>query len=130
MNLKLTLPTPETHPDFALWRLGYTSEQVYDLFFPREFRFLCNPSRPAVCGRFGLPEDRLWRFEYVVGSSEDGAELASPENVKRIVFPYLTHSGSRYGWVELTCMVQTELQKADTFLNTDSFKMCNFPKIA
>jgi hypothetical protein len=97
MNLKLTLPTQETHPKFPLWRLGFTPEQVYDLFFPQEFRFLCNPNRPAVCGRFGQPEDRLWRFEYVVQEGEDGTEMASPENVKRIVFPYLIHPGARYG---------------------------------
>ena len=97
MNLKMSLPTPETHPDFPLWQKGFTPEQVYSLFFPEEFRFLCNPSRPAVCGHFGQPQDRLWRFEYVVQEGEDGTEMATRDNVKRIVFPYLTHPGSRYG---------------------------------
>ena len=97
MNLRLTLPTPETHPDFELWKLGYTPIQVYDLFFPQNFRFLCDPKRPAVCGRFGLPEDRLWRFEYVVTDGEDPDEMASYESIRRIVFPYLTHPGHRYG---------------------------------
>ena len=97
MNLKLTVPTPKSHPDFPLWQRGYTPEQMYDLFFPQAFRFLCNPDRPAVCGRFGLEEDRLWRFEYVVQDGEDGVEMASNESIKRIVFPYLTHPGTRYG---------------------------------
>lgn len=97
MNLRLTLPTPHTHPSFPLWKLGYTPVQVYDSFFPPNFRFLCNPERPAVCGRFGLVEDRLWRFEFVVQNGENGAEMASSESIRRIVFPYLTHPGHRYG---------------------------------
>lgn len=100
MNLKLTLPTPETHPDFPLWSQGFKPEDVYDAFFPRHFRFLCNPCRPAVCGRFGLVQDRLWRFEFVVKDGEDGATMASPEMVREIVFPYLRHPGHRYGCVD------------------------------
>jgi len=97
LNLKLTLPTPTSHPDFPLWRLGYTPEQVYDVFFPADFRFICNPDRPSVCGRFGLPTDRLWRFEYLVLKGEDGQEMAALENMKKVVFPYITHTGRRYG---------------------------------
>ncbi|RAK74638.1 putative monooxygenase [Aspergillus fijiensis CBS 313.89] len=97
LNWKMTLPTPETHPSFPLWELGYKPEHVYDLFFPPEFRFLCNRKRPAVCGRFGLPEDRLWRFEYLVYRNEDGDRMAEPDAMKRIVLPYLTHKGSKYG---------------------------------
>lgn len=99
MNLRFTLPTPKSHPEFPLWQQGYTSEQVYDLFVPRNFRFLCNPERPAVCGRFGQPEDRLWRFEYVVSEGEDGTEMAATHNVKKIVYPYLQHPGSWYRYV-------------------------------
>ncbi|KAL4894483.1 hypothetical protein BDV59DRAFT_207101 [Aspergillus ambiguus] len=97
LNWKLTLPTPTTHPSFPLWKLGYSPEQVYDLFFPEEFRFLCNPARPAVCGRFGLPDDRLWRFEFFVRPEEDGSYMATREMIEKVVFPYITHSGSKYG---------------------------------
>ncbi|BAE66489.1 unnamed protein product [Aspergillus oryzae RIB40] len=97
LNWQITLPTPESHPEFSLWTLGYTPDEVYDLFFPYEFRFLCNPNRPAVCGRFGLQTDRLWRFEFVVRPGEDGYEMAKPESIKNIVFPNVTHQGSRYG---------------------------------
>lgn len=97
LNWEITLPNQETHPDFPLWSLGYTPEQVYNLFFPEDFRFLCNPKRPAVCGRFGLPSDRLWRFEFVVQRNEDRDEMAKPEMVEQIIFPYITHSGRRYG---------------------------------
>ncbi len=99
LNWKITLPTPKTHPAFPLWRLAYTPEQVYDLFFPPEFRFLCNPGRPAVCGRFGPASDMLWRFEFVVARDEDATEMARPEKIDEIVIPYLTHPGSRYGLV-------------------------------
>ncbi|KAJ5621397.1 monooxygenase [Penicillium herquei] len=100
LNWKLHLPTKETHPSFPLWDLGYTSQDVYDLFFPIEFRFLCNPKRPAVCGRFGLPEDRLWRFEFVVSPDEDDMAMAQQDKVREVVYPYLTHPGSRYGLKE------------------------------
>jgi 2-polyprenyl-6-methoxyphenol hydroxylase-like FAD-dependent oxidoreductase len=100
LNWKLTLPTPKTHPDFPLWRQGYTPQQVYDSFFPLHFRFLCNPKRAAVCGRFGMPEDLLWRFEFLVLPGEDGQEMAKSEAIKEVVWPYLTHAGSRYGLKE------------------------------
>ncbi|KAL3442483.1 hypothetical protein BJX65DRAFT_298994 [Aspergillus insuetus] len=97
LNWKIHLPTPHTHPKFPLWRLGYSPEQVYDLFFPHDFRFLCNARRPAVCGRFGLPEDRLWRFEFVIAPGEDGVEMAERHKIREVVVPYITHPGSRYG---------------------------------
>ncbi|TKA60779.1 hypothetical protein B0A55_12547 [Friedmanniomyces simplex] len=97
LNWHITLPTPKTHPDFPLWQLGYTPEDVYDAFFPPNFRFLCNPARPSVCGRFGLPGDRLWRFEFVVGSAEDPARMATDEETSKIIHPYITHPGSKYG---------------------------------
>jgi hypothetical protein len=97
LNLHITLPTEQTHPDFPLWRLGHSAEDVYDLFFPQDFRFLCNPKRPAVCGRFGLRSDRLWRFEFVVYRTEDGMEMASERRTMEIILPYLTHPGLWYG---------------------------------
>ncbi|KAH9213520.1 hypothetical protein DL95DRAFT_302173 [Leptodontidium sp. 2 PMI_412] len=90
LNWRIALPTPESHPDFPLWRLGYTPDQVYDAFFPKDFTFICNPDRPSVCGRFGLRNDYLWRFEFVVKPGEDGYEMAKYENVKEVVYPYLT----------------------------------------
>ncbi|KAL4920207.1 hypothetical protein BDW62DRAFT_216159 [Aspergillus aurantiobrunneus] len=97
LNWEIALPTEKTYPKFPLWSLGYTPEQVYELFFPSNFRFLCNPMRSAVCGRFGPPSDRFWRFEFVILDGEDGDEMASPERTQEIIFPYLTHPGKRYG---------------------------------
>ncbi|KAJ5984893.1 hypothetical protein N7522_012089 [Penicillium canescens] len=100
LNWEISLPSEKTHPEFPLWRLGYSPEQVYDLFFPVSFRFVCNPERPAVCGRFGLPSDRLWRFEFVVLAGEDGEQMSNSKNIKKVVFPYITHPGSRYGLMQ------------------------------
>ncbi|KAJ5281310.1 hypothetical protein N7478_006682 [Penicillium angulare] len=97
LNWEIQLPNEQTHPNFALWALGFTPEQVYDLFFPINFRFICNPNRSSVCGRFGLPEDRLWRFEFVILPGEDGEEMSTSKKIKEVVFPYITHAGSRYG---------------------------------
>ncbi|KAI3572670.1 hypothetical protein IWW34DRAFT_636854 [Fusarium oxysporum f. sp. albedinis] len=97
INWRISLPTPATHPDFPLWEKGYTPQQVYDEFFPKDFRFLCNPDRAAVCGRFGLDSDKLWRFEFVVLPGEDPAKMAEADQVAAIVHPYITHPGTRYG---------------------------------
>ncbi|KAE8405430.1 hypothetical protein BDV37DRAFT_293137 [Aspergillus pseudonomiae] len=100
LNWKIQLPSQKSHPTFPLWGQGYTPEDVYDLFFPTDFRFLCNDERPAVCGRFGLPEDRLWRFEFVVADGEDDNEMATKDKVREVVLPYLTLPGSRFGLQE------------------------------
>ena len=97
LNWRISIPTPKSHPCFPLWKLGYTPEEVYDAFFPPGFRFLCNSFRAAVCGRFGLDSDRLWRFEFVVRPDEKPAEMATPASMAKIVHPYITHPGSRYG---------------------------------
>ncbi|KAL4989110.1 hypothetical protein BDW68DRAFT_196176 [Aspergillus falconensis] len=86
LNWKITLPTARIHA-----RAGIRS------FFPSDFRFLCNPARPAICTRFGLPSDRLWRFEFVVLDGEDGDEITSAESTREVIFPYLTHAGKRHG---------------------------------
>ncbi|KAK0118530.1 hypothetical protein ONS95_007420 [Cadophora gregata] len=97
LNIRITPPTPETHPDLPLWKLGYKPEDVYDLFFPKDFRFLCNSVRAAICSRFGTGVERLWRFEFVVHRHEDPIAMAAENEIKKIVMPYLTHPGSRYG---------------------------------
>jgi hypothetical protein len=44
-------------------------------------------------------EDRLWRFEFVVHKDEKGSEMAEPEKLKEIVYPYITLPGHKYGYV-------------------------------
>jgi 2-polyprenyl-6-methoxyphenol hydroxylase-like FAD-dependent oxidoreductase len=39
-NLHVTMPTPKSHPDFPLWKLGYTPEQVHDIFWPKGFQYV------------------------------------------------------------------------------------------
>lgn len=98
MNLHITLPTPATHPDFPLFSQGFTSSQIYDTFFPPGFSFLCDPSRSAVCGRFGIDSAHTWRFEFVVHPDEDGQEMAK-RGAETIMMPYLIHSGAKYSHV-------------------------------
>lgn len=43
INFLITPATPESHPDFPLWKLGYTADQVYDLFIPKEFQVYLQP---------------------------------------------------------------------------------------
>ncbi|KAK3688882.1 hypothetical protein B0T22DRAFT_407582 [Podospora appendiculata] len=65
-NLKITDPTPESHPEFPLWKLGYTPEQVHEAFWPTGFHFCNDSKRPQVSGRFGPPNSGFWRHEYSV----------------------------------------------------------------
>ncbi|KAL5614116.1 hypothetical protein FOVSG1_003179 [Fusarium oxysporum f. sp. vasinfectum] len=36
-NLRITIPTPKSHPYFPLWKLGYKPEEVWDIFWPEGF---------------------------------------------------------------------------------------------
>ncbi|KAL2866514.1 putative monooxygenase [Aspergillus lucknowensis] len=73
-NLKITPPTPETHPNFPLWDAGYDAESVYDLFWPPNWHFCRPPGRPIACGRFGVAADRLWRHEFAVPDWDDSMD--------------------------------------------------------
>ncbi|KAL2861194.1 uncharacterized protein BJX67DRAFT_375520 [Aspergillus lucknowensis] len=75
-NLHITIPTPKSHPDFPLWQLGYTPQEVHDIFWPSGFHFCNSAHRPAVSGRFGPPDSGFWRHEYSVepGDAQDDVE--------------------------------------------------------
>ncbi|KAH7136805.1 monooxygenase-like protein [Dactylonectria estremocensis] len=62
-NLKISPPTAQTHPQFPLWKLGYSSDEVYDLFWPEGWHFCSPPGKATACGRFGPHSDRIWRHE-------------------------------------------------------------------
>ncbi|KAI1201992.1 hypothetical protein F5X97DRAFT_271876 [Nemania serpens] len=70
-NLEISLPTPQTHPDFPLWKLGYTPDEVYDLFWPNGWHFGSPPGKPLAAGRFGPHEARLWRHEFAQNDWND-----------------------------------------------------------
>jgi 2-polyprenyl-6-methoxyphenol hydroxylase-like FAD-dependent oxidoreductase len=59
------LPVPDSfpllHPPHS-----FTREQIHDLYFPREFRFVCDPTRPSIASRVGPPQDRQYRWEWMV----------------------------------------------------------------
>ncbi len=90
-NLVLDLPTPETHPEFPLWALGYSPEEVYDLFWPRGFHFCCPPEKPTASGRFGPHEERLWRHEF---AQNDWSDSMDPEELLwEHIIPMITRAG-------------------------------------
>ncbi|KAJ5180402.1 hypothetical protein N7492_003612 [Penicillium capsulatum] len=125
VNYEISLPTPKSHPNFPLWELGFSPEDVYDCFFPSNFRFLCNPKRPSVCGRFGLSSDRLWRFEFKVHADEDGNHMSQSKQVEDIIFPYLTHSGRRYGLRQSVSFPKDCVQVLQSRAFIFSARLCN-----
>ncbi|KAH2702661.1 hypothetical protein KXW03_003621 [Aspergillus fumigatus] len=76
-NLKITLPTPQSHPDLALWAAGFDPESVYDLFWPANWHFCRPPGKPMACGRFGPHSDRLWRHEFAVPEWNDSMDASA-----------------------------------------------------
>ncbi|GIC92877.1 putative monooxygenase [Aspergillus udagawae] len=76
-NLKITLPTPQSHPDLALWAAGLDPESVYDLFWPANWHFCRPPGKPIACGRFGPHSERLWRHEFAVPEWNDSMDASA-----------------------------------------------------
>ena len=77
-NLHISLATPETHPDLPFWERGLTPEQVYDLYWPKDWHFCSPPGKATACGSFGPRSDRLWRHELAEpnwNDSMDAVEL-------------------------------------------------------
>ncbi|KAI1311631.1 hypothetical protein F5Y03DRAFT_284816 [Xylaria venustula] len=87
-NLEISLPTPTTHSDFPLWKLGYTPENVYDLFWPTGFHFGSPPGKPLAAGRFGPNEARLWRHEFAQNDWND--KMDSEELLWEHLIPMIT----------------------------------------
>ncbi|KAH8700990.1 putative monooxygenase [Talaromyces proteolyticus] len=83
-NLHISLPTPETHPDLGLWKLGFTPQQVYDVFWPQGWHFCSPPGKATACGRFGPHEDRLWRHEFAEPEWNDSM------NAEELLWDHLT----------------------------------------
>jgi 2-polyprenyl-6-methoxyphenol hydroxylase-like FAD-dependent oxidoreductase len=73
-NLKIRLPTPESHPQFLLWELGFSPEDVYDLFWPAGWHFCSPPGKATACGRFGPIQDRFWRHEFAEPDWDDSKD--------------------------------------------------------
>ncbi|KUL83251.1 hypothetical protein ZTR_10460 [Talaromyces verruculosus] len=70
-NLKITPPTPDSHPELPFWQNGQDPQAVYDLFWPAEWHFCRPPGRPVACGRIGSASEHLWRHELAVPEWED-----------------------------------------------------------
>ncbi|UKZ74770.1 hypothetical protein TrVFT333_002440 [Trichoderma virens FT-333] len=74
LNWKISLPTPKTHPDFPFGRRGIRPSKSTMSFFP-------------------LTSDSC----FVVRPGEDPGDMAKPNQIAKVVHPYITHPGSRYG---------------------------------
>lgn len=89
-NLKITPPTPQTHPELPYWHLGWDPLAVFDLFWPPGWHFCRPPGRPVATGRIGPSSEYLWRHELAVPEWEDSmnAEEIFWENLT----PMITHT--------------------------------------
>ncbi|GAW15340.1 hypothetical protein ANO14919_047490 [Xylariales sp. No.14919] len=94
-NLAISLPTPDTHPDFPLWNLGYTPDEVYDLFWPSGFHFGSPPGKPLAAGRFGPKEARLWRHELAQNDWDD--TMDAEELLWEHLIPMITRKRDKRG---------------------------------
>jgi len=109
-NLIIHLPTAETHPDFPLWKFGYTPDEVYNLFWPEGWHFASPPGRPTAAGRFGPVKDRTWRHEFRI---DDKEKYGQPIYSEELLWEHLTPSITRTG---------------DTSRHTEFGKPVTFPR--
>ncbi|EED13286.1 monooxygenase, putative [Talaromyces stipitatus ATCC 10500] len=73
-NLKITLPTPQSHPDLPFWENGLDPEAVFDLFWPPGWHFCRPPGRPVAAGRIGSSSEHLFRHELAVPDWDDSMD--------------------------------------------------------
>jgi 2-polyprenyl-6-methoxyphenol hydroxylase-like FAD-dependent oxidoreductase len=95
-NLRLTLPTPETHPDFPLWSIGLTPKQVYDLFWPKDWHFCSPPGPPTACGRIGRYDDFLWRHEIAPERIDNDPQMIIMGHILSIVTRTIDEAGNKF----------------------------------
>ncbi|KAH8197714.1 hypothetical protein TruAng_008131 [Truncatella angustata] len=95
-NLKITPPTPQTHPKFPLWQLGYTPDQVYNLFWPEGWHFCCPPGKATATGRFGAYHERLWRHEFCQDDWHD--EMDAVQLFWEHIMPMITRGQDTDGY--------------------------------
>ncbi|OAL52136.1 FAD/NAD(P)-binding domain-containing protein [Pyrenochaeta sp. DS3sAY3a] len=93
-NLYITLPTPTSHPDFPLWKLGYHPEELWNIFWPPGFHFCRHPLMPVATGRFGPENEKHWRFEYELPPNFLPPDLE--QHLDEQMRPHLTLPGSRF----------------------------------
>ena len=70
-------------------------------------------------------DPQLWRFEFAVLEGEDPEEMRKPENYEKILFPYLTHPGNRYGLTQDVQFPEDCLRLRRSIAYTFAAKTCN-----
>lgn len=126
-NWYIDPPTPESHPDFPLWKLGWTPDEVMDEFVPKDFKYLCHPDRIGAASKIGVPTDRprVWRTEFEVLPHEDPDHEASLERVTAKAMPYMTHKGKRFGLIEDVTFPVDSMKPSRAWHYVFESKMCN-----
>lgn len=126
-NWYIDPPTPESHPDFPLWKLGWTTDKVMDEFIPKDFKYLCHPDRKGAASRIGVPTDqpRVWRTEFEVLPGEDPETEGSLERVTAKIRPYMTHKGKRFGLKEDVTFPEDCMRPTRSWHYVFESKMCN-----
>ncbi|KAH8649733.1 hypothetical protein BGZ60DRAFT_551155 [Tricladium varicosporioides] len=94
-NLKITPPTPHTHPQFPLWEAGYTPEEVHDLFWPKGWHFCSPPGKATATGPFGPYSERLWRHEFRQENWNDS--MNAVELLWEHITPMITREWDNHG---------------------------------
>lgn len=97
-NLKMSLPSQKTHPNFPLWDLGYNPTDVYDLFWPEGWHFCSPPGKATATGRFGPHDERLWRHEFRQDNVDDtmNAEALLWEHITPMITRENDSNGQRF----------------------------------
>ncbi|KAK5173724.1 uncharacterized protein LTR77_002405 [Saxophila tyrrhenica] len=94
-NLRINLPTPNTHPQLPFWSHGMSPEQVFNLYWPKDWHFCTPPGKPTACGRFGPFEDRVWRHEFAEHGWRD--DMDATELLWEHITPMITHDRDHHG---------------------------------
>lgn len=95
-NLKISLPSRQSHPEFPLWNEGYTPDDVYDLFWPKGWHFCSPPGKATAAGRFGPHEERLWRHEFRQDDIDDSVK--AEELLWEHITPMITRERDNQGY--------------------------------
>lgn len=94
-NLKIRPPNPQTHPEFPLWKHGYSPDDVYNLFWPEGWHFCSPPGKATASGRFGPHEENMWRHEFRQENWDESMD--SEALLWEHLTPMITRRGDQHG---------------------------------
>lgn len=97
-NLKITAPTPGSHPELPFWKMGMNPNDVYDLYWPDGWHFCNPPGKPTAGGRIGPQKNRFWRWEFAELKWDDSmdAEALLWEHLTPMLTRNKAENGTRF----------------------------------